>query len=79
MDETKQALALAEVRELVSNGSARLIRERAHLTRGDTARAVGVSDACIEAWEAKRRRPTGSAALRYRAFLRSLERVVGAT
>ncbi len=65
----RQALELAEVRQLARSGKARRVRADSHLSESEIAAAIGVSIATISRWETAQRRPTGRAALAYRRLL----------
>lgn len=64
---------LADLREMVADGRARQLRESANLSRADIGRAAGIGEVTVWRWENGKRRPTGSAALRYARVLRLLE------
>lgn len=66
-------MKLARLRSDVLSGRAREIRELAHLSQGELARAIKVSPTAISLWEAGRRLPHGAAALRYAEFLAGLD------
>jgi DNA-binding transcriptional regulator YiaG len=68
----KQALALAEVRQLVESGEAEHRRLRGRLSRADVARVVGVTTVAVWRWERGQRLPTGAAALAYAKLLHEL-------
>ena len=63
---------LAMVRRLVSDGSARELRERAALTISDVARACVTSPTTIWRYEHRNRVPHGETAARYANFLAQL-------
>jgi DNA-binding transcriptional regulator YiaG len=65
----RQALELAEIRQLARSGEARRARKDSRLSESEVAAAVGVSTATISRWETASRRPTGRAALVYRRLL----------
>ncbi|MGH3121084.1 MAG: helix-turn-helix domain-containing protein [Streptosporangiaceae bacterium] len=68
------AIMLTEVRDSCLDGSARLARERAHLTQREVAGVCGVSARAISLWETGQRTPTGPPALEYGKLLRQLAR-----
>jgi DNA-binding transcriptional regulator YiaG len=68
----KQAIALAEVRELVASGEAAFRRRRSRLSEADVANAVGVTAAAVSRWENGQRFPTGAPALVYGRLLKEL-------
>jgi len=61
--------AIASVRQLVTDGAVRAIREAAGLTQADIARGAGCTPSTIANYEAGRRVPSGKAAARYGAAL----------
>jgi len=63
---------LAMVRRLVSDGSAKALRERAALSLSDVARACATSPTTIWRYEHKNRVPHGETAARYASFLAQL-------
>jgi DNA-binding XRE family transcriptional regulator len=65
-------LLLSQVREDARSGRARQTRTSAGITQAELAAATGVSQTTIALWEAGRRRPRGTAALRYARVLRRL-------
>lgn len=67
-----EIVLLSEVREASRTGDAAAIRTRAALSQRDIARAIAVSPASVNRWEAGTRKPTGDAALRYGRLLRVL-------
>ena len=71
MSATQVAL-LSEARLAVASGRATSVREAAGLSQGEVARAIGVTPATLSRWEARQRRPTGGAAVRYARLLRML-------
>lgn len=60
-------------RERSESGTARSLRESAHLSRGDVARACGVTSGAVLMWEAGRRRPSGDAGIAFGRLLANLE------
>lgn len=70
-------LEVSETRTLVRSGLARTIRERAGLSQGELARALGVSTATLSRWEARERIPRAEVAIRYGRILQALRPQVG--
>jgi DNA-binding transcriptional regulator YiaG len=66
------ATDLARVRWLTATGQARRIRERAHVSRGELARALGLTGPTVSRWEGGQRFPRGATAV---AYLRLLDRL----
>jgi transcriptional regulator with XRE-family HTH domain len=79
MTAAQEVLAVAQLRADVISGRARSIREKAHLTQAEVARAVGVSPSAVAQWEGGRRVPSGDAASRYAEFLWDLDRATRET
>jgi transcriptional regulator with XRE-family HTH domain len=77
MKAAQEVLAVARLRADLISGRARAIREEAHLTQAETARAAGVSQSAVTQWEAGRRSPRGEAAIRYARFLQELDQISG--
>lgn len=71
----RNALAIARVRRMLADGSAREHRERARLTQGEVADALGVSPATVSRWEAGQRVPLTRYALAYARLLSLLDEV----
>jgi len=63
---------VARVRKQLRNGEAKEIRVRAHLSMGEVARGLGVTESTLGRWETGLRVPRPQAALRYGRFLREL-------
>jgi len=63
---------LSAVRRLVKNGEARHIRESAHLTQRDVAKAVGATGSTVSCWESGKHCPTGRAAIAYGRLLAAI-------
>lgn len=59
-------------REWLRRGIAIQVREGAGLTKGDVARALGVSRTAVDRWEANERRPRTAIAAEYGRLLRDL-------
>ncbi len=59
-------------REWINRGIARSIREGSGLTKGDVARALGVSRSAVDRWESGERRPRTEVAAAYGRLLREL-------
>ena len=72
METTTQAVTLALLRRLVSDGSTKRLRLRARLSLADVGRAVGVDPSTVWAWEETGRLPRSDAALRYASLLGEL-------
>jgi DNA-binding transcriptional regulator YiaG len=70
--ESDDVAALIDARRWVRYGTARRIRERAGLSRQELANGCDVTASAVWNWEARRRVPRGSAALRYARLLRRL-------
>lgn len=68
-------LAAVRAQTLLASGEARRIRERAHVSRSDVARVLGVQPAAVSHWENRRRRPRTKVAARYCELLDSLEQM----
>lgn len=78
MEPTLESIAnLVEVRAATRSGKARQLRERARITQGEVAAALGVTRACVSHWEAGVRKPSGAAAQRYAQLLDLLARSGG--
>ena len=73
--EMSDVLAAAQVRADLRSGRAREIRKRAGLTQADVARAVGVVQPTVAAWEAGRRVPPASYALKLADLLWKLDKL----
>lgn len=67
---------LVEARSSLATGEAVKIRENAHLSQGELARACRVSAASISRWEGGIRVPSGKEAERYARMLRLLKVMV---
>ncbi|MET9876541.1 helix-turn-helix transcriptional regulator [Actinacidiphila glaucinigra] len=67
-----QILRLSWVRAAVSSGEARRLREAAHLSIGEVARACGVDQSTVWRWERGTRQPRGEHALRYADLIETL-------
>ena len=65
-------------RDLAASGAARLAREGAGLSLGETARALDVSTSTVMRWEKCEARPCGARAVRYAELLRELMHGPGA-
>jgi DNA-binding transcriptional regulator YiaG len=65
-----EAMAIKRVRRLARTGQLSELREELGLSRGDVARAVGVSQPTVWRWESGKRRCTGRNAI---ALLELLE------
>ena len=70
--------AIRMARDLAASGAARLAREGAGLSLGETARALGVSPSTVMRWESGEVRPRGARAVRYAELLRELMQGPGA-
>jgi transcriptional regulator with XRE-family HTH domain len=53
----------------LASGRARALREAAHLSRSEVARALGTTPASMSRWEAGLRSPRGEIALNYAKLL----------
>jgi DNA-binding transcriptional regulator YiaG len=73
MTAVEDVLAVAQLRADVLSGRARAIRQGAHLTQLEVARAIRVTQSAVAQWEAGRRLPRGRAASRYAALLWELD------
>ena len=71
VSQTDDVLVLALMRRLVSDGSARALREQAGLSLSDVARAIDTSPTTIWRYE-RGRRPHGDVAQRYARLLAQL-------
>jgi transcriptional regulator with XRE-family HTH domain len=74
MSVMEEILAVAQLRADVASGRAREIRERAHLSQADVARALGVDQPTVARWEAGRA-PSRRHATRYAELLWRLDRI----
>ncbi len=74
---TEQAVTLALLRRLVSDGTAKQLRERARLSLADVARAVGADASSVLMWE-RGRQPRAAAALRYAELIAALAEIAPA-
>ncbi|MFE7791284.1 helix-turn-helix domain-containing protein [Streptomyces sp. NPDC057460] len=72
MEQAAQLLRLARVRAAVNSGEARQLREAAHLSIGEVARACGVDQSTVWRWERGARKPRGNGALAYGELIDSL-------
>ena len=72
MAQAAQILRLARVRAAVHSGEARQLREAAHLSIGEVARACGVDQSTVWRWEQGTRKPRGDQALAYGELIDSL-------
>lgn len=66
-------LAMARVRGACIDGSARRVREDAHLSVREVARVVGAEPSTVSRWERATRLPRGSAGERYARLVLALE------
>ena len=66
------AIALATVRSMCANGTAKATRQAATLSIREVADEVGVAASTIFRWESGRRVPHGPAAIAYHDLLRAL-------
>lgn len=69
-------LRLMGIRAAVASGEARRLREAAHLSIGEVARACGVDQSTVWRWERGNRSPRGASALRYADLIDSLRQSV---
>jgi DNA-binding transcriptional regulator YiaG len=72
MAQAAQLLGLARIRAAVNSGEARRLREAAHLSIGEVARACGVDQSTVWRWEQGSRTPRGHQALAYGELIESL-------
>jgi transcriptional regulator with XRE-family HTH domain len=77
MKSTEMTL-IAEARDAVETGRAAELRKAARLSQPEVARAARISEAAIYRYEARKRVPHGSAAVRYARVLRRLAEIVEA-
>jgi DNA-binding transcriptional regulator YiaG len=68
-------LAVAQLRADLRSGRAREIRERAHLSLAEVARALGTDPSAVWGWESGRRSPRGPNAAKYASLLWKLDQV----
>jgi len=61
----REAVRLAQARQLARSGEARIRRERARLTLHDVAAVIDRSHTTVLRWENGERTPTGDAALQW--------------
>jgi DNA-binding transcriptional regulator YiaG len=73
---TDRAVALALVRRLVADGTAKRIREAAHLSLSDVGRACGTSAASVWYWE-RGREPRPALGILYAEVLSRLSDEIG--
>jgi len=66
---------LLRARRCAADGSGRLLREAAHLSLRDVARAADINLSTLHRWETGERRPHGDAAIRYGRLLADLEQI----
>lgn len=71
MSDRDNAVALALLRRLVADGTAKRLREEAHLSLADVGRACGTDAATVWHWE-RGRRPSAALAMRYADLLGEL-------
>lgn len=67
---------LVRLREMISGGTTRTIRERVGLSLGDVARTLGVSPSCVHRWE-HGVMPRDNVAHRYFHLLLALQDLTG--
>ncbi len=68
-----RVLARAQTaRYALRTGLARELRQRAGLSQGDVARALGVDVGAVSRWEANKRKPTGAVGAAFLEFVASL-------
>lgn len=72
MAQAAQLLRLSRIRAAVNSGEARRLREAAHLSIGEVARACGVDQSTVWRWERGTRTPRGRQALAYGELIDSL-------
>lgn len=72
MAQTAHLLRLSQVRAAVTSGEAKRLREAAHLSIGEVARACGVDQSTIWRYEQGTRKPRGRQALAYAELIDSL-------
>jgi DNA-binding XRE family transcriptional regulator len=72
---TDDALLLARVRQMLQDGGARSVRERAGLSQTEVGQVVGVSGAAVSRWEQGTRLPRSETGLRYARLLDSLAKL----
>ncbi len=70
---SKEAVELSEVRQLLHSGEARRIRLASKLSLAEVGGVVGVSTATVSRWETGQRRPSGRLALVYWRLLTRLD------
>ncbi len=73
--ELSDVLAAAQVRADLRSGRAKEIRKRAGLSQADIARALGVGQPAVAAWETGRRAPGARYAVKLAELLWKLERL----
>ncbi|WP_173266521.1 helix-turn-helix domain-containing protein [Streptomyces pacificus] len=72
MAQAAQLLRLSRIRAAANSGEARRLREAAHLSIAEVARACGVDQSTVWRWERGTRRPRGRQALAYGELIDSL-------
>lgn len=72
MAQAAQLLRLSRIRAAVNSGEARRLREAAHLSISEVARACGVDQSTVWRWERGTRIPRGRHALAYGELIDSL-------
>jgi DNA-binding transcriptional regulator YiaG len=68
-------LAVAQLRADLRSGRAKEIRERAHLSLAEVARALKTDPSAVWGWESGRRVPRGENATRYADLLWQLDKL----
>jgi DNA-binding transcriptional regulator YiaG len=66
------AVRIAVAREMYASGEARAIRQAAHLSQGEVARAIGACRSAVAHWEIGNRLPRGDLAVRVYELLTAL-------
>jgi DNA-binding transcriptional regulator YiaG len=72
----EHVVLLATARTHAANGTGRAIRQRARLSLGDVARAIGSSGPVVSRWENGLRMPSGPPAVRWSQLLAELEKAL---
>lgn len=75
-DPTSALVDLVRARHLCRTGEARALRQRAGLSQGEMATAIGVATPTVQRWEVNDRSPHGEAGSAYGRLLAELQAVV---
>lgn len=75
MNAVDEAMAVAQVRADLRSGRARAIREKAHLSQADVARALGTDPPTVSRWETGQCPPRRDYAVKLARLLWDLDKL----